>query len=480
MEIKFSNFANMGAVNIEFTDKINLLAGDNGSGKTLLLEAYSKANDVLLEILESKDNIISKTLETIQFNIKLTEIEENRFNDFDDSSTKYNFTIKVSEFSQESRELFSRLKNELTQKIEEAIESKVLYNRLTLSNLEINLGELEDYFLVEKKVEISFINDSIFKNEPYLLMKTDDREQGRFLNSESVQELYTLLNSLNNKTIISTDSSEDFDLLLKYFKILLTDVITDKFISKNNVNNITYIPSERIYSMSKRMEKLFSENSFLRYSEQKFMTKYLDSKEIRRMSAIFDDNDNDTTSKQFKDLLGGTLKFDDDDGDVVSIIDNNGAEIIRELFSTKQNKLHSLSILEQPFFYTRRRNLTNNRMLIFEEPEAHLSIKSVFQMFDYIIKLSKTYKIVISTHSEIMLSLINNWYLTNVPENSIKGWEILDREDNPTKHIFRRMELADYGLISEFINQQLQILQEQTYNIQTRNLDVKNYDSQTD
>ncbi|HEM3633650.1 TPA: AAA family ATPase, partial [Streptococcus suis] len=49
MEIKFSNFANMGAVNIEFTDKINLLAGDNGSGKTLLLEAYSKANDVLLE-----------------------------------------------------------------------------------------------------------------------------------------------------------------------------------------------------------------------------------------------------------------------------------------------------------------------------------------------------------------------------------------------------------------------------------------------
>ncbi|HEL2739392.1 TPA: hypothetical protein UDO34_002291, partial [Streptococcus suis] len=125
-----------------------------------------------------------------------------------------------SEFSQESRELFSRLKNELTQKIEEAIESKVLYNRLTLSNLEINLGELEDYFLVEKKVEISFINDSIFKNEPYLLMKTDDREQGRFLNSESVQELYTLLNSLNNKTIISTDSSEDFDLLLKYFKIL--------------------------------------------------------------------------------------------------------------------------------------------------------------------------------------------------------------------------------------------------------------------
>ncbi|HEL2739381.1 TPA: hypothetical protein UDO34_002280, partial [Streptococcus suis] len=198
------------------------------------------------------------------------------------------------------------------------------------------------------------------------------------------------------------------------------------------------------------------------------MTKYLDSKEIRRMSAIFDDNDNDTTSKQFKDLLGGTLKFDDDDGDVVSIIDNNGAEIIRELFSTKQNKLHSLSILEQPFFYTRRRNLTSDRMLIFEEPEAHLSIKSIFQMFDYILKLSETYKIVISTHSEIMLNLINNWYLTNVSENSIQGWEILDREENSTKHIFRRMELADYGLISEFINQQLQILQEQTYSIQTR------------
>ncbi|MCK3905377.1 hypothetical protein HCC14_07685 [Streptococcus suis] len=481
MEIKFSNFANMGAVNIEFTDKINLLAGDNGSGKTLLLEAYSKANDILLEILESKDNIISKTLETIQFNIILDNIDEYRNNDFEDSSSNYNFTIKVTEFSQESRELFSRFKKELTQKIEESIESKVLYDRLTLSNLEINLGELEDYFLIDEKVEISFINDSIFKNENYLLlMKTDDREQGRFLNSESLQELYKLLNSLSNKTIISTNNTEDFDLLLKYFKILISDIITDKFITKNKVNNITYIPSERIYSMSKRMEKLFSENSFLRYSEQKFMTKYLDSKESRRMSAIFDDEEEDTTSKQFKDLLGGTLKFDDDDSDAVSIVDNFGAEIPRELFSTKQNKLHSLSILEQPFLLTRRRNLTSDRMLIFEEPEAHLSIKSIFQMFNYILKLSETYKIVISTHSEIMLNLINNWYLTNVSENSIQGWEILDREENSTKHIFRRMELADYGLISEFINQQLQILQEQTYSIQTKNLDVENYDSQTD
>lgn len=105
----------------------------------------------------------------------------------------------------------------------------------------------------------------------------------------------------------------------------------------------------------------------------------------------------------------------------------------------------------------------SRRLLIIEEPEAHLSIKSILGMFKYLKHLSKHYRIVIATHSDIMLTLVNNWYLASPSNNTVGGWELLDlKSENNSKYMFTKLELGNYGLISEFMNEQLLLLQEQT------------------
>ena len=53
MRIKIEKFANINNVYLEFSNQMNILIGDNGTGKTLLLEAYSKINDTVISHLDS-------------------------------------------------------------------------------------------------------------------------------------------------------------------------------------------------------------------------------------------------------------------------------------------------------------------------------------------------------------------------------------------------------------------------------------------
>ena len=91
---------------------------------------------------------------------------------------------------------------------------------------------------------------------------------------------------------MNTNPVED---LLESFKFMISKIIEEKFLFNNNIFNITYIPSERVYSMSKNLERIFSETSFLRYSEQKFIKDYEEAKESKRFIAKFLE-ENDYTS----------------------------------------------------------------------------------------------------------------------------------------------------------------------------------------
>ena len=70
MRIKIKKFANINNVDLEFSNQMNILIGDNGAGKTLLLEAYSKINDTIISHLNSKNNFISRMVEEADINIK--------------------------------------------------------------------------------------------------------------------------------------------------------------------------------------------------------------------------------------------------------------------------------------------------------------------------------------------------------------------------------------------------------------------------
>lgn len=191
------------------------------------------------------------------------------------------------------------------------------------------------------------------------------------------------------------------------------------------------------------------------------MQDYEEAKEVKQFLTELSEED-DYISEEFKELIGGTLNFDD--GEVISLTDDLGVEIPREFFSTKQNKLQSLHILEQyPKIFERVFRSDSRKLLIIEEPEAHLSIKSILGMFKYLKHLSKYYRIVIATHSDIMLTLVNNWYLDSPSKNIVGGWELLDsKSENNSKYMLTKLELGDYGLISEFMNEQLLLLQRMT------------------
>lgn len=449
MRIKIDKFANINNVDLEFSNQMNILIGDNGTGKTLLLEAYSKINDTVISHLDSKYNFISSIIDQANLNINRISKEGNN---------SYKYELSFSDVL-EVENLFNVGIQKLKDEIEDRLKSDILKENLSMDGLLIEFKDIDELINFSDEITVSiksFSNnsDNNFINiedteDYYIEFENKDISHGRFLIESNLKE------------IIKSMNTDPFMYLLEFFKFIIAKIIEEKFVIINNIFNIIYIPSERVYSMSKNLVKMLSETPFLRYSEKKFMQDYEEVKESKQFMAKFFE-ENNYTSNEFKELIGGTLNFDD--GEVISLTDDLGVEIPRELFSTKQNKLQSLHFLDK--FQMLPRALMKNadrRLLIIEEPEAHLSIKSILGMFKYLKYLSKYYRIVIATHSDIMLTLVNNWYLASPNKNIVGGWELLDsKSENNSKYMFTKLELGDYGLISEFMNEQLLLLQRMT------------------
>lgn len=449
MRIKIEKFANINNVYLEFSNQINILIGDNGTGKTLLLEAYSKINDTVISHLDSKYNFISSIIDQADLNINKISKEGNN---------SYKYELSFTDVL-EVENLFNVGIRKLKDEIEERLKSDVLNENLSMDGLLIEFKDIDELINFSDEITVSIKSFSNNSDNNFINIEDAENYYIEFENKDISHVRF--LNESNLKEIIKSMTTDPFKYLLESFKFMIAEIIEKKFVIINDIFNITYIPSERVYSMSKNLEKIFSETPFLRYSEQKFMKDYEEAKESKRFMAKFLE-ENDYTSDEFKELIGGTLNFDD--GEVISLTDDLGVEIPRELFSTKQNKLQSLHILEQYQRIPRRSmQYVSRQLLIIEEPEAHLSIKSILGMFKYLKHLSKRYRIVIATHSDIMLTLVNNWYLASPSNNTVGGWELLDlKSENNSKYMFTKLELGDYGLISEFMNEQLLLLQEQT------------------
>ena len=455
MRIKIERFANINNVDIEFSNQMNILIGDNGTGKTLLLEAYSNINDTVISHLDSKNNFISSIIDQAKLNIIKISKEGN-------NSYKYELSFIDSS---KVKNLFNVGIRKLKDEIEEKLKSDVLNENLSMDGLLIDFKGIDE--LINFSGEISVSIKSFSNNSDNNFINFEDAEDYYIEFEYKDISLVRFLNESNLKEIIKSMNTNQVKYLLEGFKFIIAKIIEEKFVTTNNIFNITYIPSERVYSMSKNLVKMLSETPFLRYSEKKFMKDYEEVKESKQFMAKFFE-ENSYTSDEFKELIGGTLNFDD--GEVISLTDDLGIEIPRELFSTKQNKLQSLHFLDK-FQMLPRASMkyANRRLLIIEEPEAHLSIKSILEIFKYLKHLSKYYRIVIATHSDIMLTLVNNWYLANPSNNTVGGWELLDlNSENNSKYMFTKLELGDYGLISEFMNEQLLLLQRMTLESQQK------------
>lgn len=481
MKIKFKEFANMGEVIFSDDSDLTLLIGDNGVGKTFLLEAYSKTNDLIVEhFIESE--FFEELLDTAEYEIDLVDSKKNlpilptdflgRLSDsgkFVDEKGLYVFDVKIKNIEILQEKIICEVLRE-NDRLSQQIKEEVFFNEMDLSGFDVNISDQLECLQNQATYEMTYF----IRKQIQGLESTEETKNNYFEKDISIysvklsgrsEEGYMLADISEIEDIQESIAEKDYSVIEKLIKSTLVEEARRSFVEKNNLRNIIYIPSERVISMSEALEKVFKKAMFndLRYSEEKFMNQYTLLKEMMSRSSLMLKRRN-KYSKEYINLLGGIPIFNED-GEVAYIEDSAGNRTKRSLFSTKQNKLFSFFILENNMggISNQRKSSSLENMVIIEEPEAHLSLRGVFQIVDYITYLSKTRKVIVSTHSDVFVSKVNNYYLNNKDKITLSGYEILNRKP---KNIFKPVEMGEYGLRSDFIHEQLNILFEETNVIQ--------------
>lgn len=501
MDIKFDKFVNIGQGNFAIKNPLTILIGNNGVGKTLLLEAYAKTNDFFVEKILEK-GVIDKIIEKTEFQTQLLKAytkpyvesrlrnSRKKFEEIQEGSTII-FELKSTIINQDELLTETEKSSEvLLKKIQKVIKEDILFsnedndNNILLDNFvpkfSIPVFEILDGREITYEVQLRFIDQKIDSttNEIDLFDYEDINDsfslefgKGGFHGHVSTMKFLTRdENELNKEKFLKNE----FEIIHQILKNIISDTLKRMTIDTNNLREISYIPSERIVSVSSFMEKQLLENNYngLRYSEEKFAKEYINFKEYYSLTSrkIKEDISFDAS---YKELLGGNPQFDDS-GEIIKIVTEDGSIINRSLFSTKQNKIYPFFMVHQNYRNKLYSNFSGNRTLSFgrfqkktiiiEEPEANLSTKGILEMANYIYELNKKYQIILSTHSDVFLSQINNLYLKNDKIHDVSGYEILDIS---TPFFIKKLEVSGkFGVSSDFITSQLELLYEITESIQ--------------
>lgn len=471
MDVKIDRFDGMSNVSFSSDANLTLLVGDNGIGKTFLLEAYSRLNNYFLD--EFSDNYFINILKKFSKN-KI--IEENpRDIERGDFSRSYKVTLNSEEKNIASiNDIIIRDVKEKQKKLSNIVSKDIFFGSQEVGEFYIdghkNVTLDEEDFIFD--VSFSVPDEVKIDNEVHIIKSIEEQNDSNYshytirIDSENYG-IMTRRYSENVEEIrkdIEEYKTENFEPLNDMVMRVLGQKLRDNFINNYNLNAITYIPSERVISMSSTLEKILGEENFgdLRYSEKIFMRQYTEAKE--QMGYRTNSLREIKYSKEYIEILGGVPNFNSD-GEIISVKDKLGNIVTRSLFSTKQNKLSPFFILEEwgrTITSSNRKNSLPRSALqlnIVEEPEAHLSLKGIIQMAKYIYKLAQTRKMIVSTHSDVLIAEINNLYMTDKNKIQINGYEILEKEEHK---IFKNLEVTQFGYNSRFIADQLEILLNET------------------
>ncbi|EJY7247258.1 hypothetical protein OHD66_002777, partial [Enterococcus faecalis] len=294
----------------------------------------------------------------------------------------YIFEIKSTITNQKDvAEGIEALINGLIQELQVIIKKEILFMddkdsqdellKSFIPDISIPFSECLNECTIEYEICLNFVDSSsddlVFNTDKQKVYETSDdndylslsftgekgfkgfRSSTRFITREE--------NELNREYI----DTNNYDFVHNMLKEVISNVLRNMTIQSNSLKEISYIPSERIVSMSRFMEKQLLANDYngLRYSEEKFAKEYMGFKEYYTLTSsnmkdrmIFEDS--------YKKILGGTPLFDES-GEITKIETENGEIVNRTLFSTKQNKIYPFFMLNQNY-RNKSYNMFNQRI----------------------------------------------------------------------------------------------------------------------
>lgn len=436
MKIKWENLANIKIAELE-TNDLTLIVGDNSLGKTVLLEAYA----LLINFLRDQQNEFMK--DGFFSNIGLENSEELRLLDFFDFEEELSndIDLKIS-YQTISNEELSDIVMELTKR----------YLKLLQDNI---IGEVNENLKVEMLINAVEKEDIIPKN-----VIIEKNSKGHYFlrtvmeNDESYK--IRLPNNLTNNKVAFEGQIKN---RLKYFLNFLY------FIKIFDIKDILFFPSERNLYKSNAfrksgsfIEETFSQeevDSEMRYSESLFLKSYLDFIDyqdlLNQERSIQNAKKNPVIYGLICKFLGGEPMYED--GVVTKLKTDEGNEITRKLFSTKQSRLLPYIMLSSPLY-------RRNNIVIIEEPEAHMSLKSMFELVEMTENILTNHRLIMSSHSDVFVTMLNNM----IKAKNIKAnvYELLDTEYGAT---LTKVEPGPYGYELSFMSDQIIRLNNETLNI---------------
>lgn len=459
MKIEFKNLGHIESGIFE-PSKLTLLIGDNGSGKTTLLETVSYIQSLYFKQQSNfVKHFFQEFAEDIEISYKKQQLsgalEEHIKKDiFQDTSEG---AFEIEPFVDLSIEMKFNDYEKVNDKINEYL-SDFKPEVIRIVNDRIFNDELETFdfnFLDTPKLNSNSIvaKFRMFDIQERIIMGT-----GRASNIFSLDDLVPLdLKLLKEEHDFNLDYDNtmleivDLDLLyneiLNQFKMLYFE---DLFRSYFSFREFTFLPSERSTFISDGIEKISeSSNGFksMRYSEEQFIRKYISLFNLfKQVKKGFKFSDSIT------ELLEGTPEIGEDGS--ISAVSIGEKKIGKHMFSTKINRIIPYLILENPTFL--------NKHAIIEEPEAHMSLKSMDGLIKYFLKKNENMNLIITTHSDVFFNKLYN----KVIKENISDFKVYELFSEGDKSVLKQIEREEYGYKISLFNDELDKLFDETIELQ--------------
>lgn len=452
MKINFKNLAHISSGVFEKSN-FSIIVGDNGSGKTLLLETvsfieeYFNRNQFKL-ISEILTNLHQRIHLDMNFDMFFSDLNDSLLND-KDTTLELNQIGKTTgiylkcDYAETVNLEINRIIHSKKPDIIKGVNERIFKG--TCNDFDFEFYDLPSFDDKLKEFRTSFylVENRIFiqLNRTFISIGLEKYKVGNLSGIDVSEELLS-------KAGIGFLNLEKFkiDLQNELKKAIIEDLLSNYFEFRETL----YLPSERstyMYEGYRKVLNNFSGVPLMRYSEELFVKEYLSAVNFNKEYKL-----QVKFSGELIRLFGGEPIIDED-GEIGSIVIGD-LNLDKVLFSTKLNRAIPYILFEQP--------LTKFTWAVVEEPEAHMSLKTMNYLIDYLININKGTKLTITTHSDVFFGKLVNALV----KNNVNGISVFEMIQNGEKTSVKKIEKNEYGYKINLFNNELEDLFKETLELQ--------------